>query len=255
MLRAFDYDRYAALYDAVELQGNGFVSCLNTKVAELLQSNCSIRTVLDFSCGTGSQVQFLNGLGYQISGVDLSADMLKHARRRCTGTEIRLQHGDMCSTKVGKFDAVISMFNAVGHLSPRDFERFLQNARDNLEPTGILIFDIFNWDYMIGGGFIPHWKIDSSGSSGTLRYVRMSKSRLLRRASVMRVKQKVLFAEGLGPIEEFRTEWDMQLHSAKKIGEALERTGFSAPEFHSPFSEAFSLQQTLSMIVKAGVKQ
>ncbi len=51
---------------------------------------------------------------------------------------------DMRNVKAGKFDAVITIFNAIGHLTKADFETALQNIHTNLKDDGVYIFDIFN---------------------------------------------------------------------------------------------------------------
>ena len=54
----------------------------------------------------------------------------------------------ICALKVGKFDAVITIFNAIGHVTKVDFEKTLRNIHENLNDGGIYIFDIFNVDAM-----------------------------------------------------------------------------------------------------------
>jgi SAM-dependent methyltransferase len=51
------------------------------------------RTAVDFACGTGRVLSFLAGRGIEVTGVDVSPDMLALARLHCPGA--RLVEGDV----------------------------------------------------------------------------------------------------------------------------------------------------------------
>jgi ubiquinone/menaquinone biosynthesis C-methylase UbiE len=53
----------------------------NNTLAKILKDN-SVTTVLDLSCGTGSQVFHLIGQEYIVTGSDISAGMLKIAKAK-----------------------------------------------------------------------------------------------------------------------------------------------------------------------------
>ena len=53
-----------------------------------------------------------------------------------------------CS-QVGQFDAVITIFNAVGHLTKQDFKKAIQNIYTNLNDRGLYVFDIYNLNYLL----------------------------------------------------------------------------------------------------------
>jgi hypothetical protein len=50
----------------------------------------------------------------------------------------------MRTLKIGLFDAVITISNAVGHLTKAGFEKAMRSINKNLKEGGIYIFDIFN---------------------------------------------------------------------------------------------------------------
>ena len=120
------------------------------RVIEKLLCKHDIRTVLDFSCGTGSQVFFLNKFGYKVTGVDFSPPLLEIARNKVLreNLSINFLDGDMRKLEVGKFDAVITIFNAIGHLTKIDFNKTLKNIYKNLNDEGLYLFDIFNLEVM-----------------------------------------------------------------------------------------------------------
>ena len=65
----------------------------------------STRTLLDLGCGGGHNDLHLK-LDFQVTGVDLSAGMLEHARQ--LNPEATYIHGDVRTVRLGRaFDAVI----------------------------------------------------------------------------------------------------------------------------------------------------
>jgi len=66
---------------------------------------------LDFGCGTGRSTRFLRKLGFDVSGVDISEDMLRIARATDPSGDYRLVPGDNLSEfSAGTFDLVLCAF-------------------------------------------------------------------------------------------------------------------------------------------------
>src|SRR5690606_20096416 len=83
--------------------------------------------------------------------------------------DIQLIKGDMRTTYAGEFDAVITIFNAIGHLTRHDFEKALRNIHRNLKRGGIYLFDIFNLNYLIKNDRITTLTIDWLKHTGKTR--------------------------------------------------------------------------------------
>ena len=84
-----------------------------------------------------------------MEGSDSSAAMVSRAvdsgRRRGSSVRFHNQSFQTADQVGGKFDAVISMFSAVGYLCERDeFTLALRNIRGLLSPGGTFIFDYWN---------------------------------------------------------------------------------------------------------------
>lgn len=121
----------------------------NAIIGELLRIY-EAKTILDMTCGTGAQVLHLARLGYEVIGSDFSPGLLTLARDKAAKEKLLIQFidGDMRTLQVGKFDAVITIDNAIGHLIKDDFELAIRNIHQNLKDGGIYIFDILNLDAM-----------------------------------------------------------------------------------------------------------
>lgn len=66
---------------------------------------------LDFGCGTGRSTRFLREVGFNVTGVDVSVDMLQIARGSDPGGDYRLVPDDnFGELEVGAFNLVLSVF-------------------------------------------------------------------------------------------------------------------------------------------------
>lgn len=101
------------------------------------------RRVLEVACGTGSHSKILAQRDYEVTGVDLSEDMLRVARRKVKG-HAKFLRGDMrdLDPALGKFDAAICLFSAISYnQTPSDLKRTIQGLYDHLEEGGVVVFD------------------------------------------------------------------------------------------------------------------
>lgn len=102
------------------------------------------RRVLEVACGTGSHTKILVERGYEVTGVDISEDMLRAARRKVKG-HARLVRGDMRdlgATVEGKFDAAICLFSSISYnLTTLDLRRTIEGLYDHLSEPGVVVFD------------------------------------------------------------------------------------------------------------------
>ena len=66
---------------------------------------------LDFGCGAGRSTRFLKRLGFDATGVDVSASMIEHARNADPAGSYRLiEDGDFSGFEAGSLDLVFSAF-------------------------------------------------------------------------------------------------------------------------------------------------
>lgn len=98
------------------------------------------RAWLDVACGTGRHLSFLRRR-FVITGVDISREMLRVARRRLPQT--RLVLGDMRTFRLDEeFDVVSCLYSAIGHLkTERDLEATFANFARHLKPGGVAIVE------------------------------------------------------------------------------------------------------------------
>jgi len=111
-----------------------------------------IESILDLGCGTGSHAIPLAQRGYQVTGVDLSPDMLIRAKEKAAnialpdgGAKPTFVQGDVRSVDLGqKFDAVVMMFAVLGYqLTNEDVLAALRTVRRHLKPGGLFVCDVW----------------------------------------------------------------------------------------------------------------
>ncbi len=101
--------------------------------------------VADLACGTGNLTLPLAKRGYDMIGVDKSADMLSIAREKCGSPDVLFLNQDMTKLDLyGTADAFLCMIDGINYvLSPHSLlNMFTRIKKCFLNPGGIVIFDI-----------------------------------------------------------------------------------------------------------------
>ena len=112
MTLPYDYNKLSKYYEILE---GGKIDDVNSFLEKLLKKY-EARRILDFTCGTGAQTLWLVKRGHNVIGADISPAMLKIAKQKASEAhlKVKLKKGDMRTSKFGTFDAVITIFNAIG---------------------------------------------------------------------------------------------------------------------------------------------
>ena len=143
------YGRFAEIYDEfmMEMPYDEFTAFTEDLA---VKHGVSAESVLDICCGTGSALQHYARKGYDCTGVDASAGMLKVARSksRLNGYDIAYHRMDMRALRIKRrFPLVTCMFDSINYLTRAgDIRKFLAGVFRVMETGGIFIFDM-NTDY------------------------------------------------------------------------------------------------------------
>ena len=105
-------------------------------------------TVLDLGCGTGRHSRHLAGRGFDVTGIDLSAESLRLARAS-EGSNLRFLRQDMrLPFRAGPFDHILNLFTSFGYFDdPSDHMAVVHNIATALRPGGTLVLDYLNVRY------------------------------------------------------------------------------------------------------------
>ena len=105
------------------------------------------KTVLDLACGTGSLTRELALRGYEIIGVDLSAEMLAEAAEKNRGVS-PIEPIFLCQSMdkldlYGTIDACVCCLDSVNYVtSPKQLQRAFERVHLFLMPGGLFLFDV-----------------------------------------------------------------------------------------------------------------
>jgi 2-polyprenyl-3-methyl-5-hydroxy-6-metoxy-1,4-benzoquinol methylase len=104
--------------------------------------------LLDLGCGTGRHSVPLAELGLEVTGLDLSADLLSIARASAegAGVSVRFVERDMRELDgLGPFDACVSLYTAFGFLGEEGDAAVLRAVAAALRPGGRFLLDLTNF--------------------------------------------------------------------------------------------------------------
>ena len=221
------YDKEAEHYDALNEENSKATNLLIEKILKKYQ----VETVLDLTCGTGSQVFWLAKHGYSVVGCDINSRMLKIAKDKARNAKLKIQflQGDMRTTKVGTFDAVITIFNAIGHLTKKDFEKAIRNIHRNLRKGGLYIFDIFNLSYLLSNNQITRLTIDWQKMSGNTK-VREIQYSTIDEEGILASYTTSYVQRGSSKPKISKSAQTLQVYTAKQLREILEKKRFKVLE-------------------------
>ena len=104
--------------------------------------------ILELGCGTGRVSIPLAKAGFNVTGIDLSGDMLNLARKKAgiEGVDIKFTEADFIEFKLNKkFDVVLMPYNAFQHIhADGDISRFFDNLKQHLNPGAKFVMEIMN---------------------------------------------------------------------------------------------------------------
>jgi len=133
-------------YDIVYHDKNYKKECIFIRKLFSKFSKNDIKTILDIGCGTGTHAIFLAKKGYEITGIDISNDMLKKAKEKINNSKIKFFRKDMRNFSFNKkFDACICMFDVINYMTNNtDLKKTFMNIGKHLKIGSLLIFDSWN---------------------------------------------------------------------------------------------------------------
>ena len=105
--------------------------------------------ILDLACGKGRHSIYLNSLGYNVTGVDLSENSISYAKQFENET-LQFDVHDMCKPYGEQFDAVFNLFTSFGYFDKEESNlNTIKAIKQNLNEFGFGVIDFMNSEYVI----------------------------------------------------------------------------------------------------------
>ena len=141
------YTGIASVYDALnaDFDYREYAKFLSAQIKKYEKASTSL--VLDLACGTGKITFEMRELGYDMTGVDLSENMLSLAKERSYNeniTDILWLCQSMQDFELyGTVDACVCTLDSINYLTKtEDLKRCLSLLHNYLIPNGVFVFDV-----------------------------------------------------------------------------------------------------------------
>ncbi len=100
--------------------------------------------ILDLACGKGRHSIYLNQMGFDVTGVDLSENSIAQASK-FSNDKLHFAVHDMREPCAEKFDAILNLFTSFGYFENEDDNfKTLKAIHDSLSEYGFAVIDFMN---------------------------------------------------------------------------------------------------------------
>jgi len=128
----------ADAYAELEFPGTYYLAYRD--IPQIISSHVNGKRALEFGCGTGRSTRFIQNLGFQTTGVDISAKMLVKAQNGDTSGDYQLiDPGDLSGFPDHSFDLITSVFTFDNIPGAEEKLQNLKTLSRLLKPNGRLI--------------------------------------------------------------------------------------------------------------------
>ncbi|MBZ0327456.1 MAG: class I SAM-dependent methyltransferase [Altibacter sp.] len=140
----FDSPYYHILYKDRDYEEAGYFMNRLTSYLQLPKG----AHILDLACGKGRHSKYLNTLGYNVIGADLSPSSISYAKQ-FENESLHFEVHDMCLTFSSKFDAIFNLFTSFGYFEDEaDNLRTIRAIKNGLKPNGFGVIDFLNVNFV-----------------------------------------------------------------------------------------------------------
>ncbi len=236
------YDLFAENYHFVHEDWNEEVTYQRAYFSNLIAKYFGDRSVsvLDCTCGIGTQVLGLAASGYSVTGTDISSGSLHRAQLEAKkrSLDIVFKRADIRNlSQLGQqYDVVLSADNALPHIVELDdLKKAANEIRTVTRSNGIFIGTIRDYDQFIVDKphFMPLRHFGQNGQSGFSHQVWNWIS-----DNIYELHQYVTFEKG----SEWNSSHYATLYRAllrHELADALAHAGFTSIEWHMPAETGF----------------
>jgi len=127
--------------------------------------------ILDLACGKGRHSRYLNTIGYNVTGVDLSINSIAFAKKFENDT-LHFDVHNMCKPYNEKFDAIVNLFTSFGYFNKEENNlETIKAIKSDLNETGFGVIDFMNSQQVIESLVPENQKIVDGITFNQKRYV------------------------------------------------------------------------------------
>ena len=197
---------------------------------ELLREGVETGMLLEVACGSGRHARELQALGFEVTGVDYSPDLLAVARERSDGIEFEEQDMRALDLQGRRFHAVTCLFDSIGYpQSDEGVTAALGGIRRHLTDDGAAAIEFLHAPALLSGSSpvrVRRWETPDGGE-----LLRVSETELDRERSVMHVEYDVVHLAADRTWERERETQSNRFFTVDEMLGLMKSAGFSDVRF------------------------
>ncbi len=191
--------------------------------------------VLDLACGTGAMAELMARKRWPVIGVDLSAEMIAHARAKARTARLPIEYlvQDAARLDLGgrTVDLCVCVFDSLNYITdPVALQQAFQRVLAHLSPGGLFLFDL-NSEYALRNGFFDQ---DNISTADRLQYRWRSEYDPETRHCT--VNMRFQYVDGDGTVRPFIETHTQRAYGHEEVLAMLERTGYVGIEAYHAYT-------------------
>ncbi len=205
----FDTPYYHLLYSNRDYtEAENFI----TKLTEDLQLPPNSR-IIDLACGKGRHSVFLNKLGYDVLGLDLSRQSIEFDKQFENQTLLFDVHDMRNPIDADPMDAVFNLFTSFGYFdNENDDKKVFRSVHNVLKPGGYFVLDYLNEEF-VRKSMVP----ESTVTRGDIKF------KILKKIEGRHIVKDIRFEADGRPFHFFEK---VKLHTLEAINSYAAECGF-----------------------------
>lgn len=150
--------------------------------------------IIDIACGTGRHAIYLNMLGYNVTGIDLSKNNIEKASKFSNKNLQFFIHDMRKLFKSNQYDLAVNLFTSFGYFNKdSDNEKALISIAGNVKSEGLVVIDFMNVKKVLMNLIESEIKIINNIEFKINRTVKNDK--ILKSINITDEKEKFVFKE------------------------------------------------------------
>jgi SAM-dependent methyltransferase len=146
-----NFQKYSAYYDLL-YRDKDYAGEAKYVAGTIRSAAPEADTILELGSGTGRHGRLLSAMGFDVHGIERSADMVTVANASTISRALEAsgsftcEVGDVRSANIARtFDAVIALFHVISYqTSNDDLQAAFRVAAHHLAPGGVFLFDVWH---------------------------------------------------------------------------------------------------------------
>jgi SAM-dependent methyltransferase len=187
--------------------------------------------LLDIACGTGRHAAEFAALGWDVTGVDLSEDLLERARVNAPSVRFLQQDMRVLDVPGGSFDAVTCLFDAIGYAVDDDgVVSTLDATRRHISDGGVVVVEFLHGPAMVKSAAplrVRRFALPNEGDE----LIRISRTHLDQTRCVMEVQFELLELREDGTYERWLESQVNRYFAQNEIRGLFESAGLRVTRF------------------------